>query len=125
MILIPIRPDPLHPNKQQLCFVLDYHLLNMSINAAHNRNKVISYCPLPNITDLLARLHNCKFFFPLYLSSGYHHIGLTPKANPNTAFATTSSKWHWNVAPFQICSLPDVFFYLMSQVLTGPDFYFA
>ena len=55
VIIVP-KNSPLHPKNQQLCLVLDYHLLNKSINAAHNGNNVISYCPLPNIIDLLARL---------------------------------------------------------------------
>ena len=51
----------------------------------------------------------CKIFFLLDLRSGYDHIGPTPEAKPKTASATTSRKWHWNVVPFRICSLPDVF----------------
>ena len=113
--------DPLHLKIQQPHLVLDYHLLNKSIYAAHNGNKVISYYPLLNITDLLARLQSCKIFSSLDLRSGYHQIGLTPKAKPKTAFATTSGKWHLNVAPFRICSLPGVLCYLMSQVLSGLD----
>ena len=46
-------------------------------------------------------------------------------AKPETAFATISGIWHWNVAPFGIFSLPGVFCYLMSQVLTGLDFCFG
>ena len=57
-------------------------------------NKLISYYPLSNITDLLVRLQNCTIFPSLDLISGYHHIGLTPEAKPKTAFATTSGKWH-------------------------------
>ena len=52
----PKKPDPLNPQKQQLCLVLDYWSLNKSINAEHNGTNVISYYPLPNITDLLTRL---------------------------------------------------------------------
>ena len=87
--------------------------LNKSINAAHNGNCLISYYPLPNITDLLARLQKCTMFSSLHLRSGYHHIGLTPEAKTKTAFTTARGKWHWNVAPFGICSLPGVFCYLL------------
>ena len=106
-------PDPLNPHKQQLCLVLDCRSLNKSVNVAHNGNSVISYYPIPNITDLLARLQNCTIFSSSDLRSGYHHIGLTPEAKLKTAFATTSGNWHWNVAPFGICSLPGVYCYLM------------
>ena len=121
----PQKTDPSNPGKQQQHLVLGYHLLNKYINAAYNWNKVLSYYPLPNITDLIERLQNCKMFSSLDLRSGYHHIGLTPKAKPRTTFVTTSRKWHWNMAPFEICSLPGVICYLMSQVLSGLDFCFV
>ena len=85
--------DPSNPHKQQLWCVLDYRSPNKSINMTHDGNSIISYYPLPNITDLLARLQNCTIFSSLELSSGYHHIGLTPEAKPKTAFAT-SDKLH-------------------------------
>ena len=40
VIVIPKKRD-----KPQLCLVLDYWLLNKSINTAHNGNKVILYLP--------------------------------------------------------------------------------
>ena len=42
-----------------------------------------------------------------------------------TAFATTSSKSQWNIAPFSVCSLSGVFCCLMSQILSGLDLCFA
>ena len=68
MIIIPKKADPSHPKKQQLCLVLDYLLLNKSIDAADNGNKVTSYDLLPNITHLLPRLCNPKILF-CYLMS--------------------------------------------------------
>ena len=56
VIILPKKPDPLSTGKQQLHLFVDYHFLNKSINATCNGNKVITYYPLPNITDLLARL---------------------------------------------------------------------
>ena len=84
-----------------------------------------SYYSLPNIRDLLARLQKCMIFSSLDLRLGYHQIGLTLEAKPKTTFAPTSSKWHWNVTLSCICLLSGVFFYLMSQVLSGLDFCFA
>ena len=105
--------------------MLDYRSLNKSTNAAHNSLCVTSYYPLPNITDLLARLQKCTIFSSLDHRSDYHYMGLTPEAKPKTDFAATSDKWHWNVFPFGICSFPGVFSHLMSQVLSALDFCFA
>ena len=96
--------------------VLDYRKQNKSTNSAHNNNKIVSYYPLPNISDLLARLGNCKIFSSLDLHSGYHHIEVRPEARPKTTFTIMSGKWHWNITPFGICSLPGVFSCLMSEV---------
>ena len=63
--------------------------------------------------------------FVFNFRSGYHHNVITPEAKLKTAFATKRGKWHWKMAPFGICSLPDVFYYLMLQVLPGLDFCFA
>ena len=99
VVIIPKKPDPLNPEKQQLHLVLDYSLLNKSLNAAHNGNNVISYYPLPNFTHLLARLKNCKkIFSSLHQRLGCHHIGLMPKTKKK-AFATTSGKWHTSTIP--------------------------
>ena len=125
VIIVSKKPDPLNAHKQQLHLVLDYRSLNKAINAAHNGTSILSYYPLPSMTYLLARLHNCTIFSSLDLRSGYHYIGLTPHAKPKTAFTITSGKWHCNVAPFGICSLPGVFCYLMSQVLSSLHFCFA
>ena len=41
----PKKPDPLHPNKQHMCLVLYYQLLNRPITTTHNGNKVILVLP--------------------------------------------------------------------------------
>ena len=73
---------------------------------------------------MLASLQKFKLFSSLDLRSGYCHIGLAPEAKLKTAFTTTSRKWQWNVVPFGIYSLPSMFCYLMSQVLSSLDFCF-
>ena len=50
---------------------------------------------------LLARL-GCKYFSILDLRSGYHHIGLSEKSKPLTAFTTHSGKFQWNILSFGI-----------------------
>ena len=105
--------------------VLDYRKRNKAINGADKSDKIISFYLMLNISDLLARLGNCKIFSSLDLHSGYHHIGIKPEARPKTAFASRSGKWYWNITPFSICSLPRIFSYLMSEVLKDLDFCFT
>ena len=88
--------------------VIDYRQLNKRIltSRAPDRNgkigKVISNYPIPTIESLLARLEGCKYFSILDLRSGYHHIGLSEKSKPLTAFTMHSGKFQWNVLPFGI-----------------------
>ena len=86
VIIVPKKPDPLNPQKQHLCLVLDNQSLDKSINVAHNGSSVISYYPLPNITDPLTRLQKCNIFSSLNLRSGFHHIGLTQESKPKNCF---------------------------------------
>ena len=94
--------------KVQLRMVIDYRQLNKRIltSRALDRNgkvgKVISNYSIPTIELLLARLEGCKYFSILDLRSGYHHIGLSEKLKPLTAFTTHSGKFQWNVLPFGI-----------------------
>ena len=69
VIIVSKKPESLSPEKQQY-LVLDYHLLNESINTTHNGNNIISYYPFLSITELLARLWNCEIFSSLYLRFG-------------------------------------------------------
>ena len=62
VIEVPKMPDPLNPQKEQLCLVIDCRSLNKSINTEHNDNSVISHYSLPNITDLLVMLQNASYF---------------------------------------------------------------
>ena len=66
------------------------------------RGKVILNYPILTIESLLARLEGCKYFCILDLRSSYHHIGLSEKSKPLTAFTTHSGKFQWNVLPFGI-----------------------
>ena len=61
--------------------------------------KVISNYPILMIESLLARLEGCKYFSTLDLRSTYHHIGLSEKSKPLTAF---TRKFQWMVLPFGI-----------------------
>ena len=102
------KQDMDKPNEVQLRMVIDYRQLNKRIltSGAPDRNgkigNVISNYPIPTIESLLARLEGCKYFSILDLRSGYHHIGLSEKSKPLTAFMMHSGKFQWNVLPFGI-----------------------
>ena len=107
-IIVPKKQDSDKPNEVQLRMLIDYRQLNKRIltSRALDRNgkvgKVISNYPIPTIESLLARLEGCKYFSILDLRSGYHHIGLSEKSKPFTAFTTHSGKLQWNILPFGI-----------------------
>ena len=79
--------------------------------------KVISNYPLPTIELLLARLEGCKYFSILDLRIGYHHIGLSEKSKPLTAFTTHSGKFQWNVLPFGIGIEVQTFSFVINKAI--------
>ena len=101
-MVIPKKQDTDKPNEVQLRMVVDYRQLNKRILTSRvlDRNgkvgKVISNYPILTIESLLARLECCKYFSILDLRSGYHHIGLSEKSKPLTAFTMHSGKFQWN-----------------------------
>ena len=98
-MVVPKKQDSDKPNEIQLRVVIDYRQLNKRIlmSRALDRNgkvgKVISNYPIPTIELLLARLEGCKYSSILDLRSGYHHIGLSEKSKPLTAFTTHSGNF--------------------------------
>ena len=102
------KQDTDKPHEVQLRRVIDYRQFNKRTlpSRAPDRNgkveKVISNYPIPTIELLLARLEGCKYFSILDLRSGYHHIRLSEKSKPLTAFTMHSGKFQWNVLPFGI-----------------------
>ena len=107
-MVMPKKQDTDKPHEVQLRMVIDYRQLNKRIltSRAPDRNgkvgKITSNYPIPTIESLLARLEGCKYFSILDLRSGYHHIGLSEKSKPLTAFTTHSGKFQWNILPFGI-----------------------
>ena len=109
VFIVPKKFDPNQPNKPLFQMVLDYRKLIKANNSAHYSDRIVAHYSLPNISDLLARLGNCRILLSIDLHSGYHHIKIKPEVTPKTAFATMSGKWHWNITLFDICSLPRIF----------------
>ena len=95
-MVVPNKQDMDKPNEVQIRMVIDYNK-RILMSTAPDRNgkigKVISNYPIPTIESLLARLEGCNYFSILDLRSGYHHIGLSKKSKPLTAFKTHSGKF--------------------------------
>ena len=126
VIIIPKKSDLTQSDKPLFQMLLDYRQVRKAKNSTHNSEKSVSYYPLTNISDLLARPVNYRKFSSLDLHSGYHHTGLNPEAQPKIAFTTMSEKWQWNVTPCgSICSLPKIFSCLMAEVLRDLDYCFT
>ena len=115
VIIVPNKSDPNQPNKLLFLMAIDYRKINKAINSAHNSDSIVSYCPLPKISNLLARRGNCRIFSALDLHSGYHHIRIKPVARPIRSFSTISGELYWNMTPFGICSPHGILSYLMSE----------
>ena len=67
--------------------------------------------------SLLARLEGCKYFSILDLKSGYHHIGLSEKSKPLTAFMIHSGKFQWNILPFGIGIGVQMFSFVINKAI--------
>ena len=122
-MVIPKNQDTDKPNEVQLRMVIDYRQLNKRILTSRvpDRNgkvgKVISNYPIPTIESLLARLEGCKYFSILDIRSGYHHIGLSEKSKPLTAFTTHSGKFQWNILPFGIGIGVQTFTFIINKAI--------
>ena len=62
-------------------------------------------------------MEGCKYFSILDLQSGYHHIGLSEKSKPLTAFTTHSGKFQWNVLPFGISIGVQTFSFVINKAI--------
>ena len=51
------------------------------------------------------------------MRSGYHHIGLSEKSKPLTAFTTHSGKFQWNVLPFGIGIGVQTFSFVINEAI--------
>ena len=122
-MVMPKKQDMDKPNEVQLRMVTDYRQLNKRIlmSRAPDRNgkigKVISNYPIPTIESLLARLEGCKYFSILDLRSGYHHIRLSKKSKPLTAFTMYSGKFQWNILPFGIGIGEQTFSFVINKAI--------
>ena len=62
--------------------------------------------PLPNIDDVLTRLHGAKFFTSFDLISGFWQLALHEDSKALTAFSTDQGHFEYNVIPFGLSNSP-------------------
>ncbi|XP_063988164.1 uncharacterized protein LOC135168161 [Diachasmimorpha longicaudata] len=75
--------------------------------------------PLPNISDILDRLGNAKYFSTLDLASGFHQIPVREEDRCKTAFSTPYGHYEFCRLPFGVKGGPATFQRLMNSVLAG------
>ena len=75
--------------------------------------------PVPDQTEIFAKLANDRYFTKLDLSKGYWQIPLTERARPLTAFITHHGLFHWKVMPFGLVNSGATFSRIMRRLLKG------
>ena len=75
--------------------------------------------PIPDQTEIFAKLANDRYFTKLDLSKGYWQIPLAEEARPLTAFITHHGLFHWKVMPFGLVNSGATFSRVMRRLLKG------
>ena len=102
IVIVPKRTALGEPHKKRLC--VDYRVINSllpKVNKAHSKAKgVLTLVPLPKIDEIYARLKGSKVYSGFNARSGYHHMELSAKARPKSAFVTPTNKYEFTRSPF-------------------------
>ena len=127
IVIVPKRTAPGDPPKKRLC--VDYRVINSllpKVNKAHSKAKgVLTLVPLPKIDEIYARLKGSKVYSGFDARSGYHHMELSAKARPKSAFVTPTDKYEFTRCPFRLTQAPAYFQRLINKVLADLDFAFG
>ena len=127
IVIVPKRTALGKPPKKRLC--VDYRVINSllpKVNKAHSKAKgVLTLVPLPKIDEIYARLKGSKVYSGFDAKSGYHHMELSTKARPKSAFVTPTDKYEFTRCPFGLTQAPAYFQRLINKVLVGLDFAFG
>ena len=127
IVIVPKRTAPGDPPKKRLC--VDYRVINSllpKVNKAHSKAKgVLTLVPLPKIDEIYARLKGSKVYSGFDARSGYHHMELSAKARPKSAFMTPTDKYEFTRCPFGLTQAPAYFQRLINKVLADLDFAFG
>ena len=127
ILIVPKRTAPGEPPKKRL--YEDYRVINSllpKVNKAHSTVKgVLTLVPLPKIDEIYATLKGSKVYSGFNARSGYHHMGISAKARPKSAFITPTDKYEFTRCPFRLMQAPAYFQILIDKALVGLDFAFG
>ena len=127
IVIVPKRTAMGEPPKKRLC--VDYRVTNSllpKVNKAHSKAKdVLTLVSLQKIDEIYARLKGSKVYSGFSAQSGYHHMELSAKARPKSAFITPTDKYEFTKCPFRLVQAPAYFQRLINKVLVGLDFAFG
>ena len=127
IVIVPKRTALGDPPKKRLC--VDYRVINNllpKVNKAHLKAKgVLTLVPLLKIDEIYARLKGSKVYSGFDARSGYHHMELSTKARPKSAFVTPTDKYEFTRCPFGLTQAPAYFQRLINKVLADLDFAFG
>ena len=88
-----------------------------------NLNKAVrrEVYPMASVDENLAKLAGSRVFSKLDAKSGFWQIPLAESSRRLTTFITPFGRFCMNRLPFGICSAPEIFQRMMSEVLEGMD----
>ena len=85
IVVVPKKTEAGEPPRRRLC--VDYRVINSllpEVQKAHSKAKgVLTLVPLPQIDHIYARLRGSQIFSTFDLRSGYHHMELSQRPEPN------------------------------------------
>ena len=80
---------------------------------------------MPKVEDIFSKLIGAKYFSPLDLRAGYHHIPFDKSLIPKTAFNSPFRKYEYVKIPFRLAQALAYFQELMTRILKDFDFAIA
>ena len=108
---------------------MDYRALNSllpPVKKAYSKVKgVLTLVPLLKIDEIYARLQGSRVYSTLDMCSRYHHLALSKKSRPKSAFVTPLGKWEFKRCPFGLAQSPAYSQRLINEVLAPFDFAFG
>lgn len=104
----PIVPVLKRDNSIRLC--ADY-------SVTINKQLIIDKYPLPKIEELFAKLHGCRYFTKLDLSSAYNQCRLSEDSQRYTCINTHKGLYKFTRLVFGLASAPAIFQRVMETVL--------
>ena len=96
-------------DKDEIRLCLDFRQLNLITKR--------QAFPMPNIAEMMDRLHGTKYFSTIDLGNAYYQVELDKESQEKTAFSTKSGQFCFKRMPFGIAAAPGTFQELMNKVL--------